>query len=186
MPLELAVDTWLMPPRMAVAMIGPPGSTVIADSAPLTTVPASTSEKGTLGAAAVGENSPRAGVEQPLDRPVGVLRGGEVVRPVQQRGDARVERFDRAEQVAGIRVLGPVALAQPGVHAPQVVEQGPVGGDVVKRRLPRVAMGVDESGHHDHPGGVDLLGVPDLEVRPDGDDPVTSSPIVGSTDSTCP
>ena len=31
-------------------------------------------------------------------------------------------------------------------------------------------MRVDEAGHHDHPGGVDLLGVRDAEVRADVND----------------
>ena len=65
-----------------------------------------------VGSTAMGEDRPRAGVAQPFDRGVGMLRRAQVVRPVEQRGDARVEGFERAEQVAGVGVLGAVVLAE--------------------------------------------------------------------------
>jgi hypothetical protein len=119
---------------------------------------------------AVTEDDPRPGLVERVERGVGVLRGVQVVRPVKQRGDPRIERLERADQVSGVGVGRPVQAAQRAVQAGEVVGQRPVGGDVAKQRLPGVAMGVDQPGQHEAVGGVDDLGVTDAEVCADGDD----------------
>ncbi len=48
--------------------------------------------------------------------------------------------------------------------------QGDVGADVAQQSLPDVTVGVDEARHHDHPRGVDHLGIGSTEVTTHGND----------------
>ena len=74
----------------------------------------------------------------------------QVVRPVDEGRDPGVERLQRAEEVADVRVLRPEVPATAGVQTDEVVGQRPVGRDGAHDRLPRVAVGVHEPGQ-DHP-----------------------------------
>ena len=143
--------------------------------------------------AAVGVLRPDPGLLQPLDRGVGVLGGVVDVRPVDQRRDAGVEALQRAGQVAGVDVLGPVQRREGVQDLDEVVVQRRVRRAVADRRLPRVPVGVDEAGDHDLPGAVDDLRV-GVDVRLDGailsssirTSPVVRSPMSGSTERTVP
>jgi hypothetical protein len=121
-------------------------------------------------AAAVREHDARAGLEQRPDRAVGVLGRVQVVRPVQERRDAGVERLERSDEVPGVGVLGPVVAGEAGVNAREVVRERPIRRDVAPRRLPRVAMAVHEAGHHDVIGRLDDVAVPRLDRGRDGGD----------------
>ena len=123
-----------------------------------------------LVARAVGEDGARAGVLEALDRGVGVGRRGEVVGPVEQRRDPRVERLGGAQEVADVGVLGAEVLGEARVDPHQVVTEGPVGGEEPQRRLPGVPVGVDEARHRDRVGHRDALRVGDAEVGADVDD----------------
>ena len=94
---------------------------------------------------AVGEGAPDPRLAQAADRLVGVIGGVEAVREVEHAGDARVERFERADVVAGVDVLGGVDAGRVDADAEEVVEQRPVGADPAHRGLPDVAVGVDEA-----------------------------------------
>ena len=48
---------------------------------------------------------------------------------------------------------------EPAVHRLHVFGDGPVGGEPAQRGLPRVQMGIDQPGRHDHAGSVDDLRV---------------------------
>ena len=111
-----------------------------------------------------------AGVLQALDRRVRVVGRVRDVRPVEQRRDACVERLERAGVVADVDVLGTIEAPDLAEHDREVVVERARRQDAADRRLPGVPVGVDEAGHHDHPGGVDLLRVRDAEVRADVDD----------------
>jgi hypothetical protein len=130
-------------------------------------------------AAAVGEDGPHPGVLERLDGGVGVLGGAQVVRPVHEGRDAGVERLEAAEVVARVGVLGAEVLAEAHVQARHVLVERPVGGDVAHDRLPGVAVGVDESGHHDGSGGVDDLGAGRLEAAADLGDAAVADEDVG-------
>ena len=115
-----------------------------------------------------------------VDSGVGVLRRVEVVRPVDQRRDAAVERLEPAEKIARVGVFGAVELAHRAVQAGEVVGERPVGADIAEERLPGVPVGVDHSGQHDAIGRVDDLGVAGVERRSDGAMPpfsIRTSPV---------
>ena len=109
--------------------------------------------------AAVGVLRPDAGLLQRLDRGVGVVGRVVDVRPVDQRGDAGVEALQRAGQVAGVDVLGPVERRERVEHLDEVVVQRGVRRAVADRGLPRVPVGVDEAGDDDLARAVDDLRV---------------------------
>ena len=111
-----------------------------------------------------------AGVGEPGDRGVGVLRRVVDVRPVEQRGDAGVERLERAHQVRDVDVLGAVLHADVVEHAGEVLVERAAREDAAHRRLPGVPVRVDEARHDDHPGGVDLFRIRRVEAAPDFDD----------------
>ena len=67
-------------------------------------------------------------------------------------------------------VLGAVEAPDLAEHDREVVVERARRKHAADRRLPGMPVGVDEAGHHDHPGGVDLFRVRDAEVRADVDD----------------
>src|SRR5205085_5950669 len=73
-------------------------------------------------------------------------------------------------QVPDVDVLGPVVAADAPEHDREVMVEGAAGEHAAHRRLPRVSVGVDESGDDDRPGGVDHLGPAGFEVASDGCD----------------
>ncbi|WP_329048146.1 hypothetical protein OG738_37570 [Amycolatopsis sp. NBC_01488] len=78
---------------------------------------------------------------------------------------------DPAEQVAEVDVFGPVVRLERAVHRDAVLVERPVGAEAAERRLPGVAVGVDEPGQHDLARGVDDLGVGAVDSGADGRDP---------------
>ncbi len=129
---------------------------------------------------AEGKHGADAGVLQPAQRFIAVIRRVHDVGPVHERGDAGVQAFQGAPQVAGIDVIGPVLgreLVQdrPEVRAQRVVRRGRADG-----RLPGVPMGVDEAGNDDVPIGVDHLRAIGRQVRPDLRDRVALDQDVGA------
>ncbi len=121
---------------------------------------------------AVREGRADPGVHQPLDRLVGVLRGVVAMGEVQDGRDARVQRLERADEVADVDVLRGVAGGERRADPEEVVQQRPVRADPAQRGLPGVPMRVDEAGH-DHPAlRVDDLGIGPVEVPADRPDPV--------------
>jgi hypothetical protein len=85
------------------------------------------------------------------------------VRPVEERGDACVDRLQRAEVVARIDVLGPVRRSQLVEHEVEVATQAHVGGDAAYDGLPRVPVRVDEAGDDDAVLSVDHFGIARVE-----------------------
>jgi hypothetical protein len=77
---------------------------------------------------------------------------------------------ERAGVVADVHVLGTIESSDLAEHDREVVVKRARRQDAADRRLPGVPVGVDETGHHDHPGGVDLLRIRDAEVGADVDD----------------
>ena len=126
------------------------------------------------------EDGAHPGVLERLDRGIGVRRGREVVRPVDERRDAAVERLESAEVVAGVGVLGAEVLAESGVQAREVLGERPVRRDLADHRLPGVAMGVDEAGENDASGDVDDLGISGIEIRADRGDHAVRDEDVGA------
>ena len=106
-------------------------------------------------------------VLEPLDRSIGVVGCIADVRPVEQRRDAAVQCLERAGVVADVHVLRAVEAADLAEHHREVVVERAGRQHTAYRRLPRVAVRVDEAGHDDHPGRVDLLGVRYAEVWTD-------------------
>ena len=108
-----------------------------------------------------------AGILQPLDRGVGVIRRVVDVRPVEQRRHAAVQRFQRSGVVPDVDVHGPVVTADAAEHHGEVVVECATRQHAPHRRLPRVSVRVDEARHDDHPGRVDLFRFGHLETAPD-------------------
>ena len=130
-------------------------------------------------AEAVGEHRPDAGVLQPLDRRVRVVRRVHDVRPVHERRDARVDALERAPAVRREHVVRPVVRSELVEDRAEVGDQREVRGARPDRRLPRVAVGVDEARDHDVAGGIDDPRAVRRQVRPDGGDGVAVDEDVG-------
>ncbi len=73
-----------------------------------------------------------------------------VVRPIAQRGYSTVESLERSQQIAEIHVIGKIIGRQHGPDTTEILGQRPVRRYVARQRLPGMAMGVDETGQHDH------------------------------------
>ena len=145
----------------------------------------------------VREDRTEPGVVQRLDHRVGVGGRALDVRPVEQRRDTRIDRPERRDQVADVRILGSerrCELVQDERDVAGPSFQRDVGPDVAEQALPDVTVGVDEPGHDDHVRRVDDLHLPVRQRWAHGDDPVAfdehvarvRSPIVGSRLSTVP
>ena len=89
---------------------------------------------------------------RPFDRRVGVVRRVHDVRPVDERRDARVDALERAPLVRGVDVLGPVLGRELVEDRAEVGDQRVVRRAGPDRRLPGVAMGVDEARDDDVAG----------------------------------
>ncbi len=102
-----------------------------------------------------------------------MVRRFEVVRPVQKRRDPGVKRLRHAQQITHVRIMRTKQLAETEMDAGQVLAQCPVGTDIADRRLPRVAVRVDESWQDYHVRRVDDFGFHHIQARGDrGDLPV--------------
>ena len=119
-------------------------------------------------AEAVGEDRPDAGLLKALDRGVGVSRRVHDVRPVDEGRDARVDALEGAPEVGREDVVGPIVRAELVEDRAEVGDQRVVRGARPDRRLPRVAVAVDEARDHDVAGGVDDLRAVRGQVGPDG------------------
>jgi hypothetical protein len=105
----------------------------------------------------MGEDGADAGFLQRVDRAFGLFQRGEVVAPVQHRGDAAVDLGQRADQIAEVVVLRLIERRDIAVDVGVVVRPHPFRADAAQAALPDMDMSVDEAGHHDHLGGVDHL-----------------------------
>jgi hypothetical protein len=103
----------------------------------------------------VADDGADAGGGEGVADGVGVCGGRRGVAPVEDGGDARVERFGGTEEGGQLGVGGRVRGEDRAEQRAQVVEEGHVGADPAQRRLPDVAVAVDEARHDDHAGGVD-------------------------------
>lgn len=110
-----------------------------------------------------GPNDPRAALDRRLKPRLGALRRPHIMRVVQRRRDARVQRLQQAGQLARVDVLGrEQRVAGRAGAGHEVLGQRGVGRERLERRLPAVAVRVDEA------RGDDLVGhVDDLRVRGD-------------------
>ncbi len=106
------------------------------------------------------------------------------------RGDAVVELAEPAEQLVDVDVLRPVHRGKfvqdelvvsraPARRTGAIVDKDAVGEEAAQRRLELVVVRIDEAGHDDAPGGVDLLGGACRHIRPDGKDRVGLDQHVG-------
>ena len=128
---------------------------------------------------AVGEDRSDLRLLQAADRLVGVGRRVHDVRPVDERRDARVDALERAPQVAGVHVVGPVVRRELVEDRPEVGDQREVRRARPDRRLPRVPMGVDEARDDDVAGRVDRARPVRGQVPADGRDLVVLDQDVG-------
>ena len=94
---------------------------------------------------AVGQDEPAGHRAQRVEGGLAVVDGVQVVRPVDRRGDAGVERLDGRQPVAGGDVLRAELLAVLEVVPDEVLGQRPVGAVAAHRRLPHVPVGVDHA-----------------------------------------
>ena len=108
---------------------------------------------------AVSVHGPDARVGEALDCRVGMLGRVVDVRPVEQGGDPRVERFERAHQVGDVDVFGAVLEADVVEHPREILVESAAGQHAADGRLPRVAMRIHEARHDDAVAGVDDVGV---------------------------
>ena len=111
-------------------------------------------------------------VAEALERRVGVLRGIHDVRPVDEGRDPGVRALDGAPAVRREDVVRPVVRGELVEDRAEIGSQGVVGRRRPNRRLPRVAVDVDEPRDDDVTRGVDDLGVGGRQALADFDDAV--------------
>ncbi len=119
---------------------------------------------------AVGVNRADAGVAQTLDRHVGVIGRIVVVRPINQCRDAGIERFERAEIVGHIHIVGRVEFAHDAADAAEILSKAPVRRGIAQQTLPRVAVGIHETRDNDAAAAIDFARIDGPKVRFDGRD----------------
>ena len=119
-------------------------------------------------------------VPESADGLVGMLGRVGDVRPVQQSGDAGVDALERTPQVAGIDVLGPVVGRERVQDSREVLAQSVIGGTAADRRLPGVAMSVDEAWDDDVARGLEYLGALGAQVEAYCGNPVFLDENVGT------
>jgi len=115
---------------------------------------------------AVGEHGPHAGIGERLHGGIGVLGRVVDVRPIEDAGDAAVDGTERTEVIAGIHVIRGVVGAECFLHDRNVVVERTIRQHVAQDALPHVPVRVDETGHYDHAGGIDHLGVGRGDIGP--------------------
>src|SRR5690606_16208925 len=120
--------------------------------------------------AVVGVRGADPAVLKAVDVGVGVLGSVVDVGPVEEGRDPGVDALEGAGQVRGVDVLGAIQRRERIEDLDEVVVEGGVGRRAPDRRLPRVAVGVDEAGDDDVAGDVDDLGVGRFQVGADGGD----------------
>src|SRR5207247_6996670 len=136
------------------------------------------------------EGSTAPGIEESLDRSVGVRRRVMDLRDVVHRRDTVVELRQSAEQLADVHVLRTVYGGEReqnvfeirGIRARRaraVVDQEAVGEKAAQRGLELVVVRVDEARHDDLAARVDLAGAAGAQVRPDGEDLLALDQHVG-------
>ena len=117
---------------------------------------------------------------EPAHRFVRVLGRVHDVRPVHERRDPGVQALERAPQVAGVDVLGPVLRRELVEDGAEIGAERVVGSGRPDRRLPRVAVGVDEPGDDDVAIGLDHPRAVGAQAAADLGDPVALDQDVGS------
>jgi hypothetical protein len=115
---------------------------------------------------------------RPLIRGVAVLRRVGDLREISDRGDAGVERAQRADQIADIGILGPVVIGGGAGNVAEIVGEQPVRQNVAQRALVTVMVRIDEPRQHDHVGGIDH-GRLRADVGPYRDNPAAFDQHIG-------
>ena len=105
---------------------------------------------------AVAEHETARDLVERLQRGLGEVRRPQRVGPVERRGHAGVDRFECAEQVARVDVLGAEDLTVLQVVEDEVLAERPVAAVATQGGLPHVTVGVDHAGHEDAGARVDL------------------------------
>jgi len=101
-----------------------------------------------------------------------VRRGLVVVRPVGDRGDARVKRLQGAPHCACVHVFGGVLQRDAGQHGGPVPGPGDLGRVAADSALPHVTVRVHHAGNHQAACRVDHLSGCrcGLQIPPDSSD----------------
>jgi hypothetical protein len=101
---------------------------------------------------AVAEQGTDSGFLQRLDGGIGVRRRLLDVRPIDDRGNAGIERAQRADEIADIDVVRAIVRAVLAENEAKIVAQRAVRDQVADRAFPHVAVAVNKARHHDHLG----------------------------------
>jgi hypothetical protein len=101
------------------------------------------------------------------------------VRPIEHRGDAGIERSERAEQVADVDVLRSIMEAEGAEHQLDVDREIALRDQRSGQRLPGVAVGIDQAWHRELVSGIDYVGVCHSKVAADGGDRAVVDQDVG-------
>lgn len=114
----------------------------------------------------MGKDSPHTGFSQAANGLIGMVRAVHDVGPIEQRGDAAIQRLERPQQVRRIDILGPIGRRKSGPDALEILAQGPIGRDTAQHALPGVPVGVDQARQDDHLRRIDDVGIFNRQVRP--------------------
>ena len=75
---------------------------------------------------AIAEDRPQAGVLQPADCLIGMVRRVIIVRPVVESSDARIERLERAQVVCDVHIAWSVQATHDAANAGEILRKSPV------------------------------------------------------------
>ena len=130
---------------------------------------------------AIPQHEPAGDLTERLKRRLAVLGRAKAVRPVERRRHTGVDRLEGREEIARVDVFGAEDLSPLQVVEDEVLGERPVPAVPAQRRLPHVAMRVDEARGEDAAGGIDLESAfRHLELLADGLDPVADNEHVGA------
>ena len=120
----------------------------------------------------VAEQRAHAAGRQAVDGRVGMVGGGIVMTPVENRGGAGIDLGQPAGQFRIIEIVGAEPRRRAGVQVIVVIRPAEIRPDPPDHRLPQMVMGIHQPRHCDHPSAVDHFGILDRQLGPDGGDQV--------------
>lgn len=120
-----------------------------------------------VAAVAVGKSRADAAVAQGPQVGIGIGAVDDVVRPVVDRRQPRVDRFGDAESCAVVGVVGRHHRSE-SAHHRKIVEVA-VGDDAAREAAPEMEVGIDEAGQGDAVAAVDLFRIGSGEIGSDSD-----------------
>jgi hypothetical protein len=116
----------------------------------------------------MGKDRSETCLVQAVNCRIRMLRRIHDVGPIEHRGDARIHRAQRTEQIAKVDVVRTITRRDRLQDNPQVSEEIAFRDQASKLGLPSVAVRVDQAGHDQLGGGINNVGILRRQIATDG------------------